>query len=73
MKTYFRGLLTGLIIGASSILFMGSKFGGFKSINDVYDLMVTVQYTVGEAIETNTYGDVIKYHKETGYEMEPSP
>ena len=43
MKTYFRGLLTGLIIGASSILFMGSKFGGFKSINDVYDLMVTVQ------------------------------
>ena len=22
---------------------MGSKFGGFKSINDVYDLMVTVQ------------------------------
>ena len=43
MKTYFRGLFTGLIIGASSILFMGSKFGGFKSINDVYDLMVTVQ------------------------------
>ena len=43
MKTYFRGLLTGLIIGASSILFMGSKFGGFKSINDVYDLMVIVQ------------------------------
>ena len=43
MKTYFQGLLTGLIIGASSILFMGSKFGGFKSINDVYDLMVTVQ------------------------------
>ena len=43
MKTYFRGLLTGLIIGSSSILFMGSKFGGFKSINDVYDLVVTVQ------------------------------
>ena len=43
MRTYFRGLLTGLIIGASSMLFMGSKFGGFKSINDVYDLMVTVQ------------------------------
>ncbi len=43
MKTYLRGLLTGLIIGVSSILFMGSKFSGFKSINDVYDLMVTVQ------------------------------
>ena len=43
MRTYLRGLLTGLIIGASSILFMGSEFGGFKSINDVYDLMVTVQ------------------------------
>ena len=43
MRTYLRGLLTGLIIGASSILFMGSKFGGFKSINDVYNLMVTVQ------------------------------
>ena len=42
MKSYVQGLITGLILGISALMFMGSQFSGFKNINDVYSLVVQI-------------------------------
>ena len=43
MKSYIQGLITGVILGLSALMFMGSQFSGFKNINDVYSLVVQIQ------------------------------
>ena len=43
MKTYLQGLITGILLGISSLMFIGSKFSGFKNINDVYSSIIEIQ------------------------------
>jgi hypothetical protein len=43
MKSYFRGLISGVLLTLCSVMFMGAQFSGFKNINDVYTLIVDIQ------------------------------